>query len=188
MAHARRALLEGGGVLACLLASGCGGVLDGSDAGDAGRSAPETGAACNALVNHAPVLALSLVSSDPPAGHGGTIVDGTYTMESAAYYTGAGGASGPSGTTSQVTIEVVKGTVQVASTSDGAGSGAMPPTHLTVTISTNGSDLTYEDTCPASATLHGSYTATPTSLTVMLPAQVGSSGSDRTLVETFARQ
>jgi hypothetical protein len=188
MAHAKRGLLSVSGVLACVLVSGCGGVLDGNDAGDAGRNPPETGTICNSLVNHAPVLALSYVSSDPPAGHGGTIVDGTYLMESAAYYTGTGGESGPSGTTSQVTLDVVRGTVQVASTSDGPRSGDAPPTHLTVTISTNGSDLTYEDTCPASATLHGSYTATPTSLIVILPAQVSSSGADETLVETFTRQ
>jgi hypothetical protein len=101
-------------------------------------------------------------------------------MQTATYYTGTGGASGPTGTTSQVTIEVSGDTVQVVSSSGGTTS------HLTVTIGTGGSSLTYADVCPVSATLNGSYSATPTTLTVMLP--VASDSGATTLVEDFVKQ
>jgi hypothetical protein len=84
------------------------------------------------------------------------------------------------GTTSEVTIEVTGETVQVVSTSGGATS------HLTVTIGTTGSSLRYVDTCPVSSTLNGSYTATPTTLTVMLHVETDSGAT--TLVENFVKQ
>ena len=164
-----------------LLTSACGGATAHNtvDTPDSGLPTADAAGPCNALTNAAPVVTLSEIAGEPPRAQGGTIADGSYVMQPAAYYTGQGGASGPGPTTSQVTIEVSGDTVQVVSSSGGTTS------HLTVTIGTEGPSLTYADVCPEAATLHGSYTATATTLTVMLP--VGSDGGTTTLVEDFVK-
>jgi hypothetical protein len=163
------------------VATACGGdIHDTHDTGDASQVVVDATGACNTLANSAETLSLPLVGQAPPAAQGGTIADGTYVMQSAAVYTGSGGASGATSTTTQVTIEVHAGTVQVVSTSGGT------TTHLTVTIATSGTALTYTDTCPVSATLQGHYTASANALTVMLPSP--SDAGAAILVEDFVRQ
>src|SRR5438105_4320992 len=51
--------------------------------------------ACNSLVNSATSITITQVASNPPTATGGTIADGVYTMTSAVFYTGPGGATGP---------------------------------------------------------------------------------------------
>ena len=145
------------------------------DASDAATDAPE---ACNTLVNSAAVIPVDQVASDPPAPQGGTVVDGTYTQTSAVIYTGQGGPTGASGTT-QTTLQVTGGTIQVVSTGD--------PATRTVTFTTSGTSLDSVDTCPDTDTRPGTYTATPTTLVVELDGGTDDAGA-RTLVETFTKQ
>ncbi|HEY1958646.1 MAG TPA: hypothetical protein VGH28_23675 [Polyangiaceae bacterium] len=163
--------------LALILAA-CGGTTTNAP-NDAGPdSDTDVAASCNALANGAPVLALSLVASDPPAMQGGTIQDGLYFMTAAEIDTGAGGTSGPSGESSQVTIQVTGTTVQVATKSS--------PSQMTVSLTPNGpASFTWTDTCPDTTTSSVELTATATSLVVVVPvaAQPGWS-----LVETFTKQ
>jgi hypothetical protein len=140
------------------------------------------GGACNAIANVASMIALDYIASDPPTPHGGTIADGTYIMTAAGFYTGTGGVAGSSGVTSQVTIQISGSTIQVASK-------ANPPNdHITTTVMTNGVNLTRTDTCPDSTTQSGTYTATPTTLVVILPAGTFPDGGTKTLVESFTKQ
>jgi len=150
-----------------------------TDAGADG--APADGAqACNALANIAPMVAISYVASAPPAAQGGTIADGTYTMTAATIYTGVGGPSGPAGD-GQVTIQITGSTIQVVT------SGAAP-NHLTTTLMTSNTSFTRTDTCPDTMMQSGSYTATPTTFTVILPAGTFPDGGAKTLVEVFTKQ
>ena len=146
-----------------------------TDASEAATDAPEV---CNTLVNSAAVIPVDQVASDPPAPQGGTVVDGTYTQTSAVIYTGQGGPTGASGTT-QTTLQVTGGTIQVVSTGD--------PATRTVTFTTSGTSLDSVDTCPDTDTRPGTYTATPTTLVVELDGGEDDAGA-RTLVETFTKQ
>ncbi len=172
-------------VCIALAFAACGGNVENNQGGDAATSDVRTGEggkACNAVANTAPVVQIQYVAEEPVETFGGTILDGTYVMNAAVEYTGVGGPSGPSGTSSQVTIKVSGGTVQVAA------SGPPPSDHLTVSITTKGSALTYADTCPDTVNEQGSFTATADSLIVALPAGTLSDGRAKTLVETFARE
>jgi len=161
-----------------LFLAACGGTVTNTQ-NDAGPdSDTDVAAACNALPNDAPVLSLSLVAKDPPAMTGGTIADGTYRMTAAEIDTGAGGPSGPSGETTQVTIAVSGTTVQVATKS--------APSHTTVSLGFAGSaSLVWQDTCPDTQSSTAAFTASATSLVVVLPVQ-NQPGSS--LVETFTKQ
>jgi hypothetical protein len=175
----------GSRVCIALVFAACGGTVENNQAGDAAPSdarGTEGGKACNALANTAEVLQVPFVAEEAPATFGGTILDGTYVMTSAVEYTGVGGPSGSSGTTSQVTIVVSGGIVQVA-----AG-GPPPDDHLTVSITTKGSALTYAYTCPKTFSEQGSFTAASDSLIVELPAGMLPDEKTQILVETFARQ
>jgi len=146
-----------------------------ADTGDGGLDAP---IACNTLVNSASAIPIEQVASDPPAPAGGTPVDGTYALTAAVIYTGAGGPTGASGTT-QTTLQITGGTIQVASSGD--------PATRTVTFTTSGTSLASVDTCPDTDTRPGTYTATPTTFLVELDGGTDDAGA-RTLVETFTKQ
>jgi hypothetical protein len=135
-------------------------------------------AVCNTLVDVAPVVTVTQVASDPPAPLGGTIADGTYAMTDVTIYTGPQGPTGPTGS-AQTTIQVSGSTVQVVS------SGA-PPTR-TVTLAISGSAFTSTDSCPDTKVSQGHYTATATSLVILLPGGTDDAGA-RTVVETFTKQ
>ena len=145
------------------------------DTGDAGLDAP---VACNTLVNSASAISIEQVASDPPAPAGGTPVDGTYALTAAVIYTGPGGPTGASGTT-QTTLQIAGGTIQVVSSGD--------PATRTVTFTTSGTSVASVDTCPDTDTRPGTYTATPTTFLVELGGGTDDAGA-RTLVETFTKQ
>jgi hypothetical protein len=157
---------------------------DTSSPGDAGGStdAGEEGdgaTVCNALPNTATPVTVTQVAQDPPAPQGGTVADGTYKMTSETIYTGAGGATGPMGTQT-VTIQITGATIQVAKDFD-------PPTS-TYTLATSGTGFTTTGACPPGlGPLQGSYTATPTSFTVLLGPNMTDAGS-HWIEEVFAKQ
>jgi hypothetical protein len=174
-----------------IVASGCGGSPSTGDGGapsgdgstpDAPRAdGPLVEAAtgvCNALVNIAPSIPITLVASDPPVLQGGVTVDATYVLTDITIYTGLQGPAGVTGT-SQTTIQITGTTIQVVS------NGA--PTTRTETLATAGTSFTASTTCPNADLQQGTYTATPTSLVVEVPAGAGDAGA-RTLVETFTKQ
>lgn len=116
------------------------------------------GSTCSALVNVAPEVQIVAESSDPPPATGGAIADGTYVARNATIYTGAGGTSGPTGSTLQMTVAIA-GSLSETVTNGVASSSKM---------TTSGNQLTYETTCPAERVSHVEYSATPTSLTIHL--------------------
>jgi hypothetical protein len=134
--------------------------------------------ACNALANAAPVVSIDQVASDPPAPLGGSISDGTYTLTSAAIYTGPTGPAGAAGS-EQVTIQITGSTLEVSD--DGT------PATRTVTLSTSGTSFTTTDTCPDTTVATGSYTATASTLVLELDGGTDDAGA-RTVLATFTKQ
>ncbi len=142
---------------------------------DAGADA---GAPCNAIANDAPMVDVIQIAADPPAPQGGTIVDGTYWQTALAIYTGPSGPAGKSGT-SQMSAQILGQTVQIVSSGQ--------PGRRTVTLTTSDAGFTSVDTCPDSQMSEGSYTATPTVLTIFLDGGTDDAGA-RTVVETLTKQ
>jgi hypothetical protein len=138
----------------------------------------DAGSPCNTIANDAPVVDVNQVAADPPAPQGGTIVDGRYWETSLAIYTGPNGPTGKSGT-SQMTAQIQGETVQIVSTSQ--------PARRTVTLVPSDAGFMSVDTCPDSQTAAGSYTATPTTLTIFLDGGTDDAGP-RTVVETLTKQ
>jgi hypothetical protein len=90
---------------------------------------------------------MQVATAEPPAAGGGAPPDGVYYMTSVTLYTGAGGASGPTGDTRQITFTL-------------SGNG----THLE-------NALQY-DNCAGSATGDVSFGATRVSATITCPTGV----------------
>jgi len=96
----------GGLALALLVAlAACGGTDDADPAGPAAAD-PTTPGVCNTLANVATTVPILAVASDPPPARGGSFSDGTYVATGATLYTGAGGATGPTGRTLTMTVRV----------------------------------------------------------------------------------
>ncbi len=135
-------------------------------------------AACNTIANDAPVVDITQVAADPPTPQGGTIVDGKYWETSLDIYTGPPGSAGVTGT-SQTTALVEGHTVQLVSSGQ--------PMRRTVTLTTADASFTSVDTCPDSQTSQGGYSATATTLTILLPGGTDDAGP-RTVVESLTKQ
>jgi hypothetical protein len=99
-------------------------------------------AACNDVINVAPVIAGQRVAAALPTPHGGTIVDGTYIETAYTIYTGAGGAMGPEGMDHQFTAVIGGGTARVAFLTNGVQK------RYTFRIETSGTQTTWTFTCP----------------------------------------
>lgn len=82
-------------------AEGGGGEGGTFDAGDGGL--------CNDLVPTGQVVDRIGVVGEPPAGRGGTIVDGDYNLTDYTVFTGAGGVAGPTGITAKAAIRIAAG-------------------------------------------------------------------------------
>jgi hypothetical protein len=145
-------------------------------AADSGES--DAGPPCNTIANAAPVVSVTQVAADPPGPQGGTIVDGTYWGTSVTIYTGPNGPTGATGT-SQMTALVQGSTVQLVTSGQ--------PARRTIALTTADAGFTSVDTCPASQTSQGGYTATPTTLTFFLPGGTDDAGA-RTVVDTLTKQ
>lgn len=162
--------------------SGTGG--DGSVAMDAGGN--DGGAACNSFAIGGQQVDVQQVASDPPAAMGGTIMSGTYVMTSAKIYTGVGGATGPSGETTQQTIVIsttngTSGTVQIAQISFGGDSPTID--RSTGTFNVSGTNLTYADTCGGTDSGTAGFTVAGNTFTIYPPGNAGT-----TREEVFTRQ
>jgi hypothetical protein len=151
---------------------------DAETAEAAADDASDAGPPCNTIANGAPVVDIVQVAADPPAPQGGTIVDGTYWATSFDIYTGPAGPAGKTGT-SQTTALIQGSTVQLAS--------AGQPMTRTVMLTTADAGFTAVDMCPDTQTSQGSYTATPSTLTILLPGGTDDAGA-RTVAETLTRQ
>lgn len=113
---------------------------------------------CNSLVNVAADVPIIAAPSAPPPATGGAIADGTYVVTRATVYTGIGGAAGPTGKSVKMTVTVAGANVE--SVFDGVTRSA--------TIAMAGTMLESTTTCPGTGTDELPYSATSTSLTLVL--------------------
>ncbi len=102
------------------------------------------------------------------AAAGGTIPGGIFWLTSLSLYTGPAGATGPTGTTRRETLEFwpAKNTAEVVVQS----SGSTTSTHLDFSTAVSGTSLSLTGTCPVSAPVTASYTATDTTVTLWIPS------------------
>jgi hypothetical protein len=122
------------------------------------RVPPDIGA-CHADANTAPVVEVTNVAEERPAFAGGTITDGTYARTSSLVYTGAGGASGPTGERLRQTIRIAGGVARAVYRNEGG-----PDDRTSFTFSTTGAEVQFAATCPDPASGTTAFTATPTEL------------------------
>lgn len=129
------------------------------DAGDDASSTSDASDArkrCSDLENAASPVDFIAVAEAPPAPEGGPIASGTYVLDAATSYTGAGGASGPTGEVRRMTMRVALPDVE--SIFDGV--------HRSATCTIDGTKLVTTSTCPTRGTDENGYTATPSTLSL----------------------
>ena len=143
------------------------------------------GQACNTVTDVGTVVTPTCMSGTIPAGTGGTIVDGTYTLTSQTYYGSTTCAYGSlSGT-----VEITSGCVQQASSTP-------IPVAISTTYSTAGATITRTLTCIGTGGLDASalsldtptstFTATPTTLTIFIKNS-GTSSPNPDRVESYQK-
>jgi hypothetical protein len=119
----------------------------GADSGSPVDAAPEStvnDAGCVVISNGASVVMEQSVATAEPAATGGTIPDGTYFVTAATSYAGPGGMTGPTGTTYQFTSHVSAGTYDAIESITGGKASV-----TTGTLVTSGTNITIQQTCPA---------------------------------------
>ncbi|HEY2406246.1 MAG TPA: hypothetical protein VGI10_09595 [Polyangiaceae bacterium] len=117
-------------------------------------------AACNTLVDDAPLVTVQAEPAAAPAPTGGAIADGTYALSALTLYTGVNGTSAsPPGSLSAV-FEIANGVMQQVGIQNGVES------RFTTNFSIAGSTLTTVDTCPAPDSESLSFTGAPTEFRV----------------------
>jgi hypothetical protein len=109
------------------------------------------------------------ITTTLPTFTGGVVQSGTYVLESEQLYiSGFPGGSGQ-------TVEMVEDTIQVSgnaiqratnTSSSSTGASVTPAGTFTATFSTGGSTFRGTQSCPSFQTISGSYSATPTTLTL----------------------
>jgi hypothetical protein len=126
-----------------------GGVVTGggSRISDAGTDARADAGACTTLDIGGAQVDQQGVVGDPPAGSGGTVLDGTYDMIEARLYVGAAGAPGVTGNRFQATLRITGGTMEraVIFTSNAGGSTR---SFVSGTLTVSGPNATYAIACP----------------------------------------
>jgi hypothetical protein len=143
-----------------------------------------TGAACNSLANGASVVQeqQSPTTAPSPQG-GGTPADGTYFMTALTDYTGAGGASGPTGNSEQNTIQFTSSTMTLQQVD---AKDSCPTTTQTGTLAFSGTQVTLTATCPADCSNCGGqsgYTWNSPTLDIF-----ESQGSGQIRIRTYTHQ
>lgn len=134
-----------------------GGVEDASYGGDAGFM-------CTSLAPDSGIVDQNAVSEDPPAGMGGTIIDGVYDLTDARLHQGAFGLPGPTGSSYQGSIRVEGLSFErviVLRSSAGAASEVRSSGNL----STSGTTATFMVTCPSPTQEQLTYSVANTSVT-----------------------
>lgn len=148
---------SGGGAVT----GGGGAVTDGGGA----DVAVDALAACNAITITRGVVDQIGVTGDPPAGAGGTLVDGTYDLTDATYFAGTGGI-GPTGVSYKETIQLDGATMQQARAT--LGGGRTVEARRTSTVALSGARASISETCPApSGAQSWGYTATGDTLSLI---------------------
>jgi hypothetical protein len=135
----------GGGAVS---GGGGGGSAEGGvDAGDADGALGD-GGVCNDLVITGQTVDRIGVLGDPPAGKGGTIVDGTYVLTDYSVFVGAGGVGGPTGITAKGAIRFTGGRVDELLEFGGTGN----PSVVSTSSSYGATAATFATTqlCPSS--------------------------------------
>jgi hypothetical protein len=146
-------------------AGGTGGGGAAGTTGTAGTGAGGTTAPCNTLQNLAPGVSQIQVNTRPsPAG--GTLVDGTYYLTSQQLYTGTGGNTGPSGTTTKMVLAVSNAAAGMATVTSVLSVNGSADYRQTWMVTTSGSKWALQVTCPQSERGTWDYTATGTSLVI----------------------
>jgi hypothetical protein len=152
------------------LADAAGSAAEGSDASPGA-------AACNTLVDDGAYIISQMVAADAPTLAGGAIADGTYHLTSLTFYTGPGGRTGPVRYPIRGTLVFEGSGFEIVGAEEEPGSVTE---RRTMTFSTSGPTITYEETCPTPYTATTTYAADGSSFMLAEP------GSD-TVVWTFAR-
>ena len=172
----------------CAIAA-CGSSQTTSDGGGPGGGTCGVGVAqgqaCNTVTDIGTVVTPTCMSGTIPAGTGGTIVDGTYTLTSQTYY----GSTTCSYGSISGTVEITGGCVQQAS-------GTPIPVAISTTYSTAGATITRTVTCIGTGGLDASalsldtptstFTATSTTVAIFIKNS-GTSSSNPDRVETYQK-
>jgi hypothetical protein len=136
-------------------------VTDGASASAEAVVAMEVGGVgqCNSVPNSGSLVAEQRVASAAPAPAGGTFVQGTWVRAASTVYTGAGGATGPTGNQGRQAIRIteVNGSLRFDSVYQEPG-GSLDL--LSGAASFSGTQLTVNFNCPQSGTKVFGYTAT----------------------------
>ena len=93
------------------------------------------------------VMEMRVATAIPAPQGGGPIPDGTYKLTAVTYYTGTGGASGPTGQMESSTSYLKSGLSHVVTTTNGRA------TFNDYTVATNGTVVTIAQTCPTQSAL-----------------------------------
>jgi len=137
---------------------------DGGSVTDAGTDGPVT---CNDITVTGAVVDQNAVTGDPPAGSGGTIVDGTYDLTDSTSYVG-NGAIGPTGVSFKESIRITGGTLeQYRQTTTSSGTTSLRAAY---TMALNNSTVSLAETCPTpSLAQQWTFTVTGSQLALISP-------------------
>jgi hypothetical protein len=164
-------------------------------AADAGGDAPTGGGscsanvpkgqACNAITNVGTPVTPTCNPAAVPAGTGGTIVDGTYTLTSQTYYGSATCETNPL----TATLEIAGGCIQEVSTFDRpvTVSTAATVSGANITLTVNCVDLGTDAGQPSFDVMTNTFTATPTTFTLFIKNS-GTTSPNPDRVETYQKR
>jgi hypothetical protein len=147
---------------------------------DSGGGADTSMAACNTVMNGAPVVNIDLATGPTPTPTGGTVADGTYYVTKVEIY-GAPGDGGTTNNTYQSTNVVKAGTYNAVTKND-----LNPQSASTGTFTTSGSKITIEQSCPAAGPVPLTAFSSDGVKTVLLFGSAGLAGA--TEVYTYTKQ
>jgi len=150
----------------------------GSGAGNPGSDGSAGAGVCNTLTNIGTDVPWTSDPAPVPTMTGGAIVDGTYVLTSSVNYAGVSAPSADA--KSKFTILIAGNTVEFVASYNGGPDG-----HSTVHETPSGIQLNATQTCGGGGLVDGTYTATPTSLTVR---PVRDAANEDYHVVTFTKQ
>lgn len=132
-----------------------------SDGGAQSCDPQPDGGQCNALsLGAAPTVVVTRVAAAVPTFTGGTIANGLYYLTSLAIHTGPGGATGPTTGTQKSALQISGGSsLQLVQSVNGC-----PSRSLNATVTTSGTSMILNATCPALGSASSPFTATSTTL------------------------
>lgn len=115
---------------------------------------------CNAISDDGPKITAVAMADTPPAPTGGTIVDGTYELTELVLHTGPGGSTKVPSESGSAVLQIRGASMQQVGTVKGV------ELRYTRTLTTSGTTLTTNDTCPTVKTEGHSFSATNTELRI----------------------